>query len=80
MYVPLETNDNFLFSRISHLKISENNAYFISDKSFYLFDTETGKIKISKLGTGPEGYVSLFDSNIDITRNEIELLDNSAKK
>lgn len=82
MYVPLETSDSFLFSRISHLKVSDNNAYFISDKSFFLFDTETGegKTKISKLGAGPEGYVSVFDSNIDISSNEIELLDNNAKK
>lgn len=82
LYVPLETSDNFLFSRISHLKIHDQYAYFISDKSFFLFDTETGrgKVKISKLGDGPEGYSSLFDSNIDLTQNEIELLDNNAKK
>lgn len=82
MYVPLETSDSFLFSRISHLKVSDNNVYFISDKSFFLFDTETGKgkTKISKLGAGPEGYASVFDSNIDISSNEIELLDNNAKK
>ena len=81
-YVPLETSDNFLFSRISHLKIHGPHAYFISDKSFFLFDTETGrgKVKISKLGDGPEGYSSLFDSNLDLAQNEIELLDNNAKK
>lgn len=82
MYVPLETNDSFLFSRINHLKIHDDYAYFISDKSFFLFDAKTGKgkVKISKLGAGPEGYASLFDSNIDIVQNEIELLDNNAKK
>lgn len=82
MYVPLETSDSFLFSRISHLKVSDNNIYFISDKSFFLFDTETGKgkTKISKLDAGPEGYVSVFDSNIDVSSNEIELLDNNGKK
>lgn len=82
MYVPLETSDSFLFSRISHLKVSDGNAYFVSDKSFFLFDTETGrgKLKISKLGAGPEGYTSVFDSNVDTSDNEVELLDNNAKK
>lgn len=68
MYVPLETSDSFLFSNISHLKVShDQNIYFISDKSFFLFDGHTGKgkLKISRLGTGPDGYASLFDSYID---------------
>ena len=59
MYVPLETSDSFLFSNISHLKVSrDQNIYFISDKSFFLFDGHTGKgkLKISRLGTGPDGY------------------------
>lgn len=54
MYVPLETSDSFLFSYISHLKVSrDQNIYFISDKSFFLFDGHTGKgkLKISRLGT-----------------------------
>lgn len=83
MYVPLETSDSFLFSNISHLKVSrDQNIYFISDKSFFLFDghTEKGKLKISRLGTGPDGYASLFDSYIDPETQEIELLDNNGKK
>lgn len=83
MYVPLETSDSFLFSNISHLKVSrDQNIYFISDKSFFLFDGHTGKgkLKISRLGTGPDGYASLFDSYIDPETQEIELLDNNGKK
>lgn len=83
MYVPLETSDTYMFSRVSHLKVSDKkDFYFISDKSFFLFDGETGKgkLKISKLGNGPDSYASVFDSNVDSSTGEIELLDNNAKK
>lgn len=83
MYVPLETSDTYMFSKVSHLNVSdEKDFYFISDKSFFLFDGETGKgkLKISKLGNGPDGYASVFDSNVDSSTGEIELLDNNAKK
>lgn len=83
IYVPLETSDTYIFSRASHLKVNdEKDLYFISDKSFFLFDGETGKgkVKISRLGNGPDGYTSIFDSNVDSSTKEIELLDNNAKK
>ena len=37
-------------------------------------------MKISRLGNGPDGYTSIFDSNVDSSTKEIELLDNNAKK
>lgn len=83
IYVPLETSDKYIFSRASHLKVNdEKDLYFISDKSFFLFDGETGKgkVKISRLGNGPDGYTSIFDSNVDSSTKEIELLDNNAKR
>lgn len=49
MYVPLETSDTYMFSRVSHLNVSnEKDFYFISDKSFFLFDGETGNGKLKE--------------------------------
>lgn len=82
-YVPLESSDSFLVSGVSHLKLSEDkDIYFISDKSFYLFDGETGegKLKIAKLGNGPGEYTSVFDSHLDMNARQIELLDNNGKR
>lgn len=82
-YIPLVTDDSFLVSGVNHLKLTDQkDIYFISDKSFFLFDGQTGKgkIKISKLGGGPEEYVSIFDSYIDMESRRIELLDNNGKK
>ena len=38
-----------MFSKVSHLNVSdEKDFYFISDKSFFLFDGETGKGKLKE--------------------------------
>lgn len=82
-YIPLETNDSFLVSGINHLKMGRNeDFYFISDKSFFLFDGQTGKgkLRIARLGSGPNEYTSIFDSYLDINTGQIELLDNNGKK
>lgn len=81
-YVPLETNDTFLLGYIDRPKLVGKSIYFISDKSFYQFDTETGKgkLKISRLGLGPEEYQSLFDACVDSASGNVELLDNNHKQ
>lgn len=82
-YVPLETSDSFLVSGMNHLKLNaDGDIYFVSDKSFFLFDGRTGKgkLKISKLGSGPGEYTSLFDSHFDADTRQIELLDNNGKR
>lgn len=82
-YVPLESSDSFLLSGINHLKLTQQqDIYFISDKSFFLFDGKTGqgKTRISRLGNAPEGYISVFDAYLDESAGQIELLDNNGKK
>lgn len=82
-YVPLETSDEALFSFPEHLKITkQGDVYFLSNKSFYLFDGNSGKckMKLFKLGGGPGEYQSIFDSYVNEANSEIEILDNNGKK
>lgn len=65
-YIPLETNDSTLISRISDIK-KKDHLYYISDEStLYKFNKE-GKLvgKISKKGTGPDEYTNISDFQID---------------
>lgn len=81
-YVPLETSDDFLLGYIGRMAIQGNSIYMMSGKSIYVFDLETGKgkLNISKLGSGPGEYKSLFDFIVDKKTSNIELLDNNGKK
>lgn len=81
-YIPLETSDDFLLGYIGKMLIEGNSIYFLSSKSVYSFDLNSGKGKmnLSKLGNGPGEYKSLFDFVIDKNAGNIELLDNNDKK
>lgn len=81
-YIPLETSDDFLLGYIGRMVIQGNSIYVMSGKSVYAFDLETGKgkLNISKLGSGPGEYKSLFDFIVDKETNDIELLDNNGRK
>lgn len=81
-YVPLETNDTFLVGYIERPKLAGDDICFISDKSFYMFDAETGKgrLKLSRLGMGPGEYQSLSDALVDPVSGDIELLDNNRRQ
>jgi len=81
-YIPLETSDDFLLGYIGKMLIEGNTIYFLSGKSIYSFDLNSGKGKmnLSKLGNGPGEYKSLFDFVIDKNTRHIELLDNNGKK
>lgn len=81
-YIPLETSDDFLLGYIGRMQIEGDSIYFLSGKSVYGFDLNTGKgiINLSKLGNGPGEYKSLFDFIVDKNTRNIELLDNNGKK
>ena len=81
-YVPLETNDSCLLGYLEHPKLASRGIHFISDRSFYLYDPDTGKclLKISRQGNGPEEYRSLSDALVDARSGHVELLDNNQKQ
>lgn len=81
-YIPLETNDTFLLGYLEHPKLTERGIYFVSDRSFYLFDPDTGKglLKISRQGNGPGEYRALSDALVDAHSSNVELLDNNRKQ
>lgn len=81
-YIPLETNDTLLLGYIEHPKLTSRGIYFISDRSLYLYDLDTGKdlLKIARQGNGPEEYRSLADAWIDAHSGHVELLDNNRKQ
>jgi hypothetical protein len=81
-YTPLETNDSFLIGTVERLRIFEDHICLLSDKSLHIFDAKTGKgdLKLSKLGSGPGEYQSLYDVFIDKSAGRIELLDMNAKR
>ena len=81
-YIPLETNDTFLLGYLEHPKLTERGIYFVSDRSFYLFDPDTGKglLKISRQGNGPGEYRTLSDALVDTHSGNVELLDNNRKQ
>jgi hypothetical protein len=81
-YIPLETNDSFLIGTVERLRIFEDEICLLSDKSLLIFDAKTGKgnLELSKLGSGPGEYQSLYDVFIDKSMGRIELLDMNAKR
>ena len=80
-YIPLETTDASLVGIVERFRIFDNKVCLICDKSLLLFDTHTGKVisKISKLGSAPEEYQSLYDASV-CEDGSVELLDMNKRK
>lgn len=81
-YVPLETTDSSLIGAVEKLRVFDDKVCILCDKSFLLFDSNSGKneIGISKLGNAPGEYISLYDAFVDKKNGLIELLDMNGKK
>lgn len=81
-YIPLETTDSSLIGTVERLRIFDNKVCLLSDKSLLLFNKQSGNVELqlSKLGSAPEDYKSLYDVYIDNEMGEIELLDMNGKK
>ncbi len=80
-YIPLETTDTSLVGIVERFRIFDNKACLICDKSLLMFDANTGRgiSKISKLGSAPEEYQSLYDASVCEDGN-VELLDMNKRK
>ena len=65
-YIPLETTDNSLISRINTLKVRGNYIYVGTLDNVLCFD-KSGKylFKLDKKGRGPEEYEFLLDFDVD---------------
>jgi hypothetical protein len=81
-YIPLETTDTCLVGEVERLRIFNDKLCLLCDKSLLIFNKQTGKyeLKLSKLGSAPEEYQSLYDIYIDEKDSCIELLDMNGKK
>ena len=81
-YIPLETTDSSLIGTVERLRIFDNKVCLLSDKSLLLFNKQSGNVELqlSKLGSAPEDYKSLYDVYIDNEMGEIELLDMNGQK
>lgn len=79
-YIPLETNDEVLLSRISKL-YAYNDTLYVLDKlgcnALFLFDKKDGSYlgRIGSVGQGPGEYSKVGDFTIDIENRKLFLLD-----
>lgn len=80
-YIPLETTDSSLLSEISKIIIYNDNYYILDRpyKSLFVFDIN-GKFvrKLSKIGRGPDEYLSLED--FDILNDTLYVLSSISQK
>lgn len=81
-YIPLETTDTCLVGTVERLRIFDDKVCILCDKSLLIFNIQNGKseLKLSKLGSAPEEYQSVYDVYIDKKESCIELLDMNGKK
>lgn len=75
--IPLETQDNCLISSVKKLICDSLNIYVFDQKSqqIYLFDSIGNfKMKLDKMGEGPDSYNALEDFDVDVEKNNISVL------
>lgn len=76
LYLPLQTTENSLISRIISIKSMNDKFYLLQPWQILCFD-KTGKFlyKLDKQGTGPEEYTIIKDFDISPVSNMIAILD-----
>lgn len=81
--IPLETNENSIFSKIDRISLFDNKIYILDRKlnSVFVFNDEGRFLnKIQKIGRGPQEYISLTDFSIDENKKQIILYTDSPYK
>jgi hypothetical protein len=83
-FIPLETNDDAIFSMINSLKLV-NDTIFIFEifrtKSVFIFTQDGSFInKIQNIGRGPGEYIYPADFDVDPISRTIAILDNGTRK
>jgi len=80
-YIPLETNPFCLLSKISDLKLFNDNIFISDKKALYKFDSKGNFIQqIGRKGNGPGEYGMVFFFSIIEKTNEIILFSYPAGK
>jgi hypothetical protein len=81
-YIKLDHSDQFLFSRIDKVKVTENKIYVLDGKlkRLLVFDNQgKGVICLDKLGQGPEEYLQITDFDVSPS-GDIFILDGRLDK
>lgn len=80
-YIPLETTEASLVGIVERFRIFDDKVCLVCDKSLLLFNAVTGQSisRISKLGSAPGEYQSLYDVSVCEDGN-IALLDMNKRK
>jgi len=71
-YIPLETNNNCLLTKISYLHLNEDFIFVSDTKALYQFDNKGNFLRqISKLGNGPKEHGKRIRFEVDDFNSEI---------